>query len=84
MFAGQGEVCLARSYREALLLVAMDVLGDRADGHAAPVEADEIFDAVFRGRDELDRFAGRRIGELPELGGSGVQPTPSKCISRNT
>lgn len=59
--ASEGEVRLAGAYREALLLARMDVLGDRATGHAAPVETDDIFAVVLWGGGELDRFAGGRV-----------------------
>ena len=72
---------LARGDREALLLVGMDVLGDRAAGHAAPVESHDIFAAVIGGCGELDRFAGRRIGELPEFGGGDVRDGHAGTLS---
>src|SRR5580704_14413570 len=67
MLTGVREVRLARRDCEALLLPGMDVFGNRAAGHAAPVESHDIFAGVIRGRGELDRFAGRRVGELPKL-----------------
>lgn len=72
LLVGKGEVRLAGAYREALLLPRMDVLGDRTAGHAAPVEADDVFAVVLWGGGELDRFAGCRVGELPEPGGNEV------------
>jgi len=72
VLAGYGEVRLAGGYREALLLAGMDVLGDRTAGHAAPVESHDIFASVIWGGGELDRLAGRRVGELPKPGGGDV------------
>ena len=81
LLAGKGEVRLAGAYREALLLVGMDVLGDRTAGHAAPVEADGIFAAVLWGGGELDRFAACRVGERPEPGGSEVWDVHAGTLS---
>jgi len=41
-FAVEGEVGFACRDDEPLLLVGVDVLGDHAAWHAAPVEADEL------------------------------------------
>ena len=47
LLAVEGEVGFARQDGKALLLAGMDVLGDHAAGHAAPVEADELPVAVL-------------------------------------
>jgi len=62
LLIAEGEVGFTRDDREALLMVGMDVLGDRAAGHAAPVEADDAAVAVTRGCGELDGLAGGAVG----------------------
>jgi len=50
----------------------MDVLGDRAAGHAAPVEANEISVVVLGDRRELDPLAGGWVEDGSEPGGGDV------------
>ena len=56
---------------EALLLVQVDMLGDRPARLATPVEAEYPL-AVPRDRDELDPLAGGRIGNGSEPGAVAV------------
>jgi hypothetical protein len=53
---------------EPLFLVGMDVFGDGAAGHAAPVEADQFAGVVLGDRRVLDPFAGGRVEEGSEGG----------------
>jgi hypothetical protein len=53
---------------EALLLIGMDVLGDDAAGHAAPVESDELTVVVFGDCGVLDPLTGGRVEEWAKGG----------------
>ncbi len=57
------EVRFAGDDQEALLLMGMKMLGDRAARRAAPVEADHTAVAVGGRRGELDLLTGRRVGD---------------------
>jgi hypothetical protein len=66
--AVQGEMGFGRGDDEPFLLAGVDVLGDQAAGHAAPVEADELPVAVFGDGRVLDPLARRGVEEGPEAG----------------
>src|SRR5215472_2914753 len=66
--AVEGEVDFARQDGELLVLAGVDVLGDRAAGHDAPVEADELSIAVVGDGGVGDRLAGGGVEEWPEAG----------------
>jgi hypothetical protein len=60
----EGEVRFALGNDEALLLVRVDVLGDRAARSAAPVEAEDVLADVC----ELDLFTGDGVEDRSETG----------------
>src|SRR4029077_15493948 len=66
--AVQGDVCLAGQDGESLFLVGVDLLGDHAAGHAAPVEADELPVVVGGDGGVFDPLAGGGVEEGPEAG----------------
>src|ERR1700683_1724607 len=68
--AVKGEVGFSGQDGEAFFLAGMDVLGDHAARHAAPVEADQLPVAVGGDGGVGDPLAGGGIEEGPE--GSGV------------
>src|ERR1039458_6238315 len=61
-------MCFAGGDGEALLLVRVQMLGDRPARPAAPVEANDILRAVLSSCREDDRLAGGGIGDRAELG----------------
>src|SRR6201988_2332774 len=71
LLAVDGEVRFAGGDDEALLLVRVEMLGDRAAGHAAPVEANEVLTAVLGSRGDLDPLARCRVCELAKSGRVG-------------
>jgi hypothetical protein len=66
-------MCLACGDGEALFLVGVQVVGDRAARQAAPGEANDILPAILCGCRECDRIAGGWVRELSESGGRGVR-----------
>src|SRR5215468_2745366 len=70
--AVEGEVGFARQDGELLVLAGVDVLGNRAAGHDAPVEADELSFAVFGDGGVGDPLAGGGVEEGPEPGHGAV------------
>jgi hypothetical protein len=76
-FTVDGEVGFAGIDRESLLLVRMDVLGDRSAGQAAPPEPDNILTAPFCNLRELDPLARCGVGERAKWrGGDGLGVGP--------
>src|SRR5215468_12686826 len=82
LFAAQGEVGFTRQDGESLFLAGVDVLGDDAAGHAAPVEADELPVAVVGGGGVGDLLAGGGVEEGPEAGHGAVFLRRDHRVSR--
>ena len=64
----KSEVAPAGADDEALLLVGVYVLRDRAARDAAPVEADDVLASIFGAGCELDPLAGGGVGDRSESG----------------
>jgi hypothetical protein len=72
LLAAQGEVGFSCQDGEAFFLAGMDVLGDHAAGHAAPVEPHQMPVAVGGDGGVLDPLAGGGVEEGPEAGGVAI------------